>query len=43
MLTEVLTANRDPDTAFILKGRAVLSQAILVEKAYPSSTIAAGT
>ncbi|SHF60858.1 hypothetical protein SAMN02745157_2532 [Kaistia soli DSM 19436] len=37
MLIEVLTADRDPDTAFILKGRAVLSEAIIVETAYAQS------
>ena len=37
MLIEVLTADRDPDTAFILKGRAILTQAIIIETAYAQS------
>lgn len=37
MLIESLTADRDPGTALILRGRAVLSQAILVETAYAES------
>jgi hypothetical protein len=37
MLIEVLTADRDKDTAFVLKGRAILSEAIIVETAYAAS------
>lgn len=37
MLIEALTADRDKDIAFILRGRAVLSEAIIVETAYAQS------
>ena len=37
MLIEELTADRDVETALILRGRAVLSQAIIVETAYAQS------
>ena len=40
MLIETLTADRDVDTALILRGRAVLSQAIIVETAYAQSEAA---
>lgn len=40
MLIEALTADRDVDTALILRGRAVLSQAIIVETAYAQSEAA---
>jgi len=40
MLIKTLTAVRDVDTALILRGRAVLSQAIIVEAAYAQSEAA---